>query len=205
MTESTEDADASSGRDDGASDEGLDDELDASDENSFVKGLIEWVVVLVGAVVVALVLRAFLFQAFWIPSESMESTLMTQDRVLVNKISYRLHDINRGDIVVFERPDDQVGEIRDLIKRVIGIPGDTIEGRDNVVYVNGSRLIERYLEPDIVTSDFGPIDVPEDEIFVMGDNRGQSFDSRFFGTVDQDRVRGRAFVLFWPFDRIGSL
>ncbi len=185
-------------------DEGSDDV--GSEAYSLFRGLFEWVVVLVGAVLVALVLRAFVFQAFWIPSESMETTLMIQDRILVNKVSYHLHEINRGDIVVFERPDDQVGEIRDLIKRVIGLPGDTVEGRDNEVYINGVRLIEDdYLPPEIVTTDFGPIVVPDGELFVMGDNRGQSFDSRFFGTVDESRVIGRAFVLFWPLDRIGTL
>ena len=93
---------------------------------SFGRFIAEWVVVLVGAVAFALVLRVALFQAFWIPSESMESTLQLQDRVLVNKVSYRLHDVNRGDVVVFRRPDEEQAEIRDLIKRVIGLPGEKV-------------------------------------------------------------------------------
>ena len=165
----------------------------------------EWAMVLVGAVLVALVLRALLFQAFWIPSESMEMTLQVDDRVLVNKVSYRLHDVNRGDVVVFERPDYEQGQIRDLIKRVIGLGGDVVEGEDNAIYINGERLIEPYLLPETFTGDFGPVEVPEGHVFMMGDNRTQSFDSRFFGTVDTDKIVGRAFVLFWPLDRVGAL
>jgi signal peptidase I len=175
------------------------------EERSSVRGVVEWLVVLGSAVVVALLLRAFLFQAFYIPSASMEETLRIDDRVLVNKLSYRLHDINRGDVVVFHRPDGQVGEFRDLIKRVIGLPGETIEAQDNTIYINGQVLIEPYLTPGEVIADFGPVDIPEGELFVMGDNRDNSGDSRVFGTIDSDEVIGRAFFLFWPVDRIGSL
>lgn len=189
-----------------------DDYFDDDDDDEMVdstsamtRNALEWAVVLVGAVLVALLLRASLFQAFFIPSESMEDTLLVDDRVLVNKVSYRLHDIHRGDVVVFTRPDDQQGDIRDLIKRVIALPGETIEARDNVLYIDGQRLDEPYIDGGIETSDFGPTVVPEDEIFVMGDNRDSSFDSRGFGSVEQDRVIGRAFVLFWPVGRIGPL
>jgi signal peptidase I len=181
-----------------------DDELIDSTSN-ITRSALEWAVVLVGAVLVALLLRASLFQAFYIPSESMETTLSINDRVLVNKVSYRLHDINRGDIIVFARPDDQEGEIRDLIKRVIALPGETVEGRENELYINGQRLIEPYLDVGVITTDFGPTVIPEGEIFVMGDNRSESYDSRLFGTISQDRVVGRAFVLFWPISRVGSL
>lgn len=184
---------------------GVDSEDSDDRESSFVRGVIEWVVVLVGAVVVALVLRTFLFQAFWIPSESMEATLLKQDRVLVNKLSYELHDVHRGDVVVFRRPDEDQSEIRDLIKRVIGLPGETVEGREGSIYINGARLIEPYLDPADEIRDFGPVEVPDGEYFMMGDNRDESYDSRFFGTVAEDRIVGRAFVLFWPFDRIGTL
>ncbi len=180
-----------------------DDELPP--ESNAVRSIIEWIVVLVGAVAVALLLRAFLFQAFWIPSESMETTLLKQDRVLVNKLSYRLHDVNRGDVVVFRRPDDEQAEIRDLIKRVIGLPGETVSARDNTIFINDQPLIEPYLAADEVIEDFGPTLVPDGEVFVMGDNRDRSLDSRFFGTVEEERIVGRAFVLFWPLNRIDSL
>ncbi len=169
------------------------------------QGLTEWGYVIVGAVAVALVLRAFLFQAYWIPSESMDATLMTNDRVLVNKISYDVHAVHRGDVVVFERTDAQPGEIRDLIKRVIALEGETIEGRANQLFINGELLIEPYLAIDELTTDFGPVTVPDGHVFMMGDNRDESFDSRFFGTVDADRIVGRAFVIFWPFSRAGAL
>lgn len=175
------------------------------EEAGFVRGLVEWVVVLVGAVIVALLLRAFLFQAFWIPSQSMEMTLLEQDRVLVNKLSYRLHDVNRGDVIVFRRPDEEQAEIRDLIKRVIGLPGEQVEARNDSIYIDGSLLIEPYLAPGESIPDFGPTLVPENEFFVMGDNRDESYDSRFFGTVSEDRIVGRAFILFWPLDRVGTL
>jgi len=162
-------------------------------------------VVLGSAVIVALLLRTFLFQAFFIPSESMESTLRVDDRVLVNKLSYQLGDVERGEVVVFRRPDDQPGEFRDLIKRVIGLPGESIEARDNVLFVDGQVLIEPYLDPGEVMRDFGPILIPEGEYFMMGDNRDNSGDSRVFGTVNGDRFTGRAFFLFWPLNRVGSL
>lgn len=180
------------------------DDLDLDSEST--RNAVEWAVVLVGAVLVALLLRASLFQAFWIPSESMETTLLVDDRVLVNKVSYQLHDVHRGDVVVFARPDNDPAEIRDLIKRVVGLPGETVEGRGGSVYINGMRLEESsYLDVGVVTEDFEPVVVPENEVFVMGDNRGNSTDSRVFGTVSEERIVGRAFVLFWPVNRIGSL
>jgi signal peptidase I len=174
-------------------------------ESPRVRSAIEWIVVVVGAVTIALLVRAFLFQPFWIPSESMEHTLLKQDRVMVNKLSYRLHDINRGDIIVFRRPDSDPNGYENLIKRVMGVGGDTIEGRDGAVWVNGERLDEPYLDPANVITDFGPVTVPAGQLFMMGDNRDDSYDSRFFGTVPVGNVVGRAFVLFWPLDRIGTL
>jgi signal peptidase I len=206
--------------DDGYYDQFYDDDEDFDDDlvelrSTATRNALEWAVVLVGAVLVALVLRASLFQAFWIPSESMETTLLINDRVLVNKLSYHLHDIHRGDVVVFVRPENEPGDIRDLIKRVIGVPGDTVEARNDKLYVNGVEVIEPYLdetEQALVRSqgekfidDFGPVVVPEGQMFVMGDNRRHSFDSRSFGTVSEDRVVGRAFVLFWPLSRFGWL
>jgi signal peptidase I len=184
--------------------EANDEQVDNEAEPSLARNLLEWVVVLGAAVAVAVILRTFVFQAFFIPSESMETTLFENDRILVNKVSYRLHDVNRGDVVVFRRPDDQPGEIRDLIKRVIGLPGEEVEGRDSTIYINGQLLVEPYLDGNRF-GDFGPVTVPDDELFMMGDNRDQSLDSRRFGPIDEDRIIGRAFFLFWPFDRLGTL
>lgn len=195
--------------DDDLSDIDYDDEaeLEAGDTR---RNLIEWAVVLVGAVLLALLLRAVLLQAFWIPSPSMESTLEVRDRVLVNKVSYDLHQINRGDVIVFRRTEAEIAGNpdlpRDVIKRVIALEGETIEIKDNTVTIDGGELLEPYLDVGVVTSDFGPEMVPEGHIFVMGDNRELSLDSRFeTGPVAHDRVVGRAFFLFWPLGRMGSL
>jgi signal peptidase I len=176
-----------------------------------VRTIVEWAAVIGGALLVALVVRSTLAQAFWIPSPSMEPTLQEGDRVLVNKLSYRLHDVNRGDIVVFERPPSAVSanpadDIPDLIKRVIGLPGDTIEARaDGLVYVNDRRLDESYLPADTRTGNLPEQEVPEDQVFVMGDNRGNSSDSRDFGAIDEDLIVGRAFLRIWPLNDIGGL
>ena len=178
---------------------------------SSVRSAVEWGAVIVGALVVALVVKTFLFQAFYIPSASMEPTLRQGDRVLVNKLSYDLHDIHRGDIVVFELPPAKIGPdgIKDLIKRVIGLPGETIETRDGIVYINDKKIDEPYL-PKGVTTNKPPIPrqvVPDGHIFVMGDNRDNSADSRYAtrGPIPIDTVVGRAFVQVWPPSRVGGL
>ncbi|MDZ7679665.1 MAG: signal peptidase I [Acidimicrobiales bacterium] len=171
-----------------------------------IRTVLEWIVVIVGALIVALLIKTFLFQAFYIPSESMEPTLVNRDRVVVNKLSYRLHDVNRGDLVVFDRPPNEpVTDIEELIKRVIGLPGETVEARDGSIYIDGQGLNEPYLNSETFTQAFGPITVPADHVFVMGDNRGNSRDSRVFGPIDQDLIVGRAFVLVWPLGRLGFL
>ena len=173
---------------------------------SSVRSAVEWVAIIGGAFVAALVIKTFLLQAFFIPSASMESTLLQGDRVLVNKLSYDLHDVHRGDIVVFERPpgeEDQ--QIHDLIKRVIGLPGETIEARDGRIYIDDKPLDEPYLKAGTVTDNLERQTVPEGRIFVMGDNRGDSKDSRFFGAIDESLIVGRAFIRVWPPSRIKIL
>ena len=170
------------------------------------RSAIEWVAVIVGALVVALVVKTFLIQAFYIPSESMVPTLKVGDRVLVNKLSYTTGDIERGDVVVFARPGGPGSDgIEDLIKRVVGLPGETVEGRDGSVYVDGEELPETYLPEGVETSVFPPYEVPEDHVWVMGDNRGASDDSRRFKAVPTSDVVGRAFVIIWPLPELGTL
>ena len=163
------------------------------------RAAIEWGVLIVAALVLAIVIKTFLFQAFYIPSESMVPTLKVGDRVLVNKLSYDLHDVHRGDIVVFKAPPAaQSGNIDDLVKRVVGLPGDTLEARDGHVYVNGKRLDESYL-PDGTRTDNLPVTkVPAGHIFMMGDNRPESRDSRYFGPIKESSIIGRVFVRIWP-------
>ena len=171
--------------------------------------MVEWALVIVGAIVVAFLVKTFLVQAFQIPSPSMEPTLLEGDRVLVNKLSYDLHDVNRGDVIVFGRPAAlQAGpnDPEDLIKRVIGLPGDTVQTRDGKVYVNDRELDEPYLPDGTMTEGIEePITVPEGHLWMMGDNRGNSADSRVFGPISEDTIVGRAFMVMWPPGRIGSL
>lgn len=172
---------------------------------SSARGVLEWLMVLVGAVVVATVCRTFLFQGFMIPSESMETSLLTGDRVMVNKVEYQFTEISHGDVIVFETPEAVTSDYDHLIKRVVGLAGEVIEGRDNQIYIDGQRLVEPYLEPDTVTSNFGPYEVPPGYLFVLGDNRSRSEDSRYFQGISEDLVVGRAFVVYWPLGRLGSL
>ncbi len=177
-------------------------------QRSQLRAVWEWVFVVVIAIGAAMLIRLFLFQQYYIDGPSMQTTLMPQDRVLVNKMSYKLHDIHRGDVIVFDRVTNQV-QHDDLIKRVLGLPGETLEIRSCLVYVDGVQVDEPYLNPEQTSqiepsarcgshTDMAPIEVPEDMVFVMGDNRVQSFDSRDFGPIDTDKVRGRAFVVIWP-------
>jgi signal peptidase I len=141
----------------------------------------------------------------------MEATMFQDDRVLVNKLSYRLHDIHRGDVVVFDRVtvDGQIVQHDDLIKRVIALGGETIAIKNCMVFIDGKPLVEPYLNDfDIAqsvvedrcrVSMMDDMLIPEGQLFVMGDNRPQSFDSRMFGPIEQDLVVGRAFVIIWPF------
>ncbi len=170
------------------------------------RNVVEWVAVVVGALAVALVIKTFFLQAFYIPSGSMEPTLRVGDRVLVNKVSYRLHDVNRGDIIVFKRPPTAAaGGIEDLIKRVVALPGETVEAHDGRVFVDGEELEEPYLPDGTVTPDFAEDVVPPDHVFVLGDNRANSQASNVFGPVEEDLIVGRAFVRVWPLDDIGGV
>ena len=171
----------------------------------------EWVTVLVVALVIAVTVRSLILQQFYISGPSMEATMFQDNRVLVNKLSYRLHDIHRGDVVVFDRVtvDGEVVQHDDLIKRVIGLSGETISIKDCQVFINSKLLNEPYLNNfDLAQSSVDdrcrvPVMeetlIPEDHLFVMGDNRPQSFDSRMFGSIKQNLVVGRAFAIIWPF------
>jgi signal peptidase I len=165
------------------------------------RAFFDWVVVVTVALLVAFTVRTFVLAHFVVEGSSMYSTLETGDRVFVNKMSYRLHDPNRGDVVVLHEVTG--ASERDLIKRVIALPGETVEMTNCQVKVDGRTLVEPYLDPEVVTlnncgQNFEPILVPEDHVFVMGDNRGGSQDSRAIGPIDEDDLVGRAFVVFWP-------
>ena len=178
----------------------------APQPKSPMRQALEWGAVIVGALVAALVIKTFLFQAFYIPSGSMEDTLEVGDRVLVNKLSYQFGDIDRGDIVVFHKPDGAgESDVDDFIKRVVGLPGETLRAVDGVVYIDGRPLEEPYLADGTVTNQLTEITVPEGHVFVMGDNRSLSRDSRFFGPIPMDSIVGEAFVRLWPLGSFGGL
>jgi signal peptidase I len=159
-------------------------------------------VVVVGvALLVAILVRTFLLAHFIVEGESMQSTLEPGNRVFVNKMSYRLHDPNRGDVVVLHEISG--ASERDLIKRVIALPGEEIEMENCVIRIDGQLLQEPYLDPTVVTpgrcgQGIAPTVVPNDHVYVMGDNRPGSHDSRALGTIPYDDLVGRAFVVFWP-------
>ncbi len=192
----------------------------------------EYAEAIIMALVLALFIRTFIVQAFKIPSGSMIPTLQIGDHILVNKLAYgirmpflehylvRYANVQRGDVIVFIYPEDRS---KDFIKRVIGLPGDTVEIRNKKVFINGKEIPDPHAyfagyDPQLGAVDsgdnYGPKVVPANHIFVMGDNRDRSYDSRFWGFVDLDDVRGKAFLIYWSWDgtdrwvrweRIGSI
>jgi signal peptidase I len=173
-----------------------------------VRFALRLVLVLIAAGSLAIGLRVWVVQPFWIPSASMEPTLhgcpgCQPDRLLVDKLSYHLHSIKRGDVVVFKRPSNVPTSDADLVKRVIGLPGDSIRASGGVVFIDNHALTEPYVNKDCNgTTDFGPTTVPAGDLFVMGDNRCDSLDSRSFGPIATSTIIGRAFVIVWPLPRI---
>ena len=203
-------------------------QLPRGDQRARLKAFVELPLLLLAALVVTLIVKALLAQAFYIPSESMAPQLREGDRVVVSRTSYRLHDPHRGDVVVFPSPaappdddglieglwSDVLGAVAlgrpdesELIKRVIGLPGEVIQGRDGGVVIDGRTLVEPYIGPEVRTSDFGPITIPEGHVFVMGDNRTNSHDSRYpdIGPIDIDTLIGRAIARVWPPGRTAFL
>ncbi|HMJ77926.1 MAG TPA: signal peptidase I [Iamia sp.] len=201
-------------------DEAVDDDSPEAVRRRRIRSGVEWVAVIAGAVIIALVVRTFLFTTFWIPSGSMEPTLMGEgrrDRVVVNRLAYQWGEPGRGDIIVFEVPETEAvievdGQVvHDLIKRVIGLPGETVELRDGEVFIDGEKLDEPYLPDGTQTLAPDPsrdtFVVPEDCVFVMGDNRGASRDARFWQTpcVPEGDIVGKAFIRIWPLDAFGGI
>ncbi|CAA9460161.1 MAG: Signal peptidase I [uncultured Rubrobacteraceae bacterium] len=180
-------------------------ELRAERRKKKGSGPAEFVVTIIVAFVLVFgVVQPFIVQAFRIPSASMVPTLEIKDRILANKFIYRFAEPERGDIVVFDSVEN--GDDDTLIKRVVGLEGDEIRVQGGLLFVNGEPQEEPYLnEEESFRGYYGPATVPEDHVFVMGDNRGNSADSRVFGPVPLDNIKGEAFVRFWPISKIGDL
>jgi signal peptidase I len=162
-----------------------------------------WTRDLLIAIGLALVIIVFLYQPVKVEGTSMAPLLSDQERIFINKFVYRFEPIERGDVVVFWYPLDRS---KSFIKRVVGLPGETVEIRQGMVYLNGNELPEPYVPPQYEDlSDFGPVRIPRDNYFVMGDHRISSNDSRVFGPVANRFIYGRAVFAYWPVDHFGSL
>lgn len=167
---------------------------------SVSKELKDWFKTIVIALVIMLLLNLFVFNISIVKGESMQPTLTEQNRLFINKIIYEFESPERQDVVVLHDPSNGPDRKEFLVKRVIGIPGDLIEIRDHVLYVNGEAQQESYTDTVIEDPDFGPIKLLDNHYFVMGDNRhaGMSKDSRYFGSVTADEIVGKAEFIFWP-------
>ena len=170
---------------------------------------IEWLVIIAIALVVAVMVRLYVVQSFYVPSVSMSPTLQVGDRILVNKLAYHLHGVGRGDIIVFRAPPKVASTCdttdQDLVKRVIGLPGETISDRDGLVYINNKVLPEPWLpknDTNTFTGSFSPVHIGANSYFVMGDNREDSCDSRYWGTVNRSMIIGKVEIRIWPLSRI---
>jgi signal peptidase I len=179
--------------------------IEEPETKSHNRTILSWAITIVLALGLTLVVKTWFYQPFSIPSASMVPTLEIGDRVVVSKLN---KDPGRGDIIVFDRPANDPagpGEPEVLIKRVIGLPGETVSAVDGKVQIDGKPLREAYLPDDVVTEISKPISVPPGDILVMGDNRMVSQDGRYFGPISEDLIVGRAILRIWPLGRFGSL
>ena len=169
----------------------------------FQHWLFDWTETILVALVLALIIRAFFFQVFWIPSGSMEPTLQIKDRIVVNKFVYHFRQPKRQEVIVF-RYNSAGGQKRDLIKRVMGLPGEMLAIKEGVVYIEGNKVEELHpMNKDL--TDFGPLKIPENSYFVLGDNRPASADSRYWGFLPKKNVIGPAFIRIWPINKLGLI
>ena len=180
-------------------------QADSEEKTSIGKELFQWVLVIIGAVILAFLIDTFVIVNAQIPSGSMENTIMTGDRVFGNRLAYKFSDPKRFDIIIFKYPDD---ESQLFIKRIIGLPGETVEIHDGNIYINGSDTpLEDVDIKEPMEGSFGPYTVPEGCYFVMGDNRNNSRDSRYWENtfVSEDAILGKAVLRYWPLNKMKFL
>jgi len=164
----------------------------------------DWSETIIVAFILALIIRAFFLQVFWIPSGSMEPTLDIGDRIVVNKVIYHFREPKRQEIIVFRQVAPEGMTKTDLIKRVMGLPGETLQIKDGVVFINGEVIKETHtMNQDF--ADFGPVNIPLDSYLVLGDNRPASADSRYWGFLPKQNVIGPAFLRIWPLTRFSPI
>ena len=164
----------------------------------------DWAETIVVALVLALIIRAFFLQVFWIPSGSMEPGLEVKDRIVVDKVEYFFRDPGRQEVVVFRSVASMGEGKKDLIKRVMGLPGEKLEIKEGIIYINDSPVEEKHpMNRDF--ANFGPVAIPPDSYFVMGDNRPASADSRYWGFLPRKNMIGRAFLVIWPLNKFGLI
>ncbi len=172
--------------------------LPKTGKRSFFGEIIESVAI---AGLLAVVIRLFILEPFYIPSGSMEPNLKENDRIIVSKLNYHFQEPSRGDIVVFKYPRDTK---RNFVKRLIAVGGETVALKNSRLYINGEATPENYLPPGLRFADFGPVQVPEGNYLMLGDNRNNSDDSRVWGFLPEKLIIGKAIVIYWPPDRISG-
>lgn len=171
--------------------------------NKHLKTVLEWGILLLIAWAISFAIRTFVFDTRIVPTGSMLPTIQLQDRVIFDKVFYRFDSLQRGDIIMFEAPPAS-GESDDLVKRIIGLPGETLEVREGKVWINGEALEEPYLA-QIPNYEYGPVKIPEDSYIMLGDNRNNSKDSHVWGLLPQENIKGRLLVRYWPLSRLGAI
>jgi signal peptidase I len=172
------------------------------------RAAVEWVVVVVVALLAAFLVRTFVFQTFYIPSGSMEPTLQIGDRIIVSKLSYDLHSVQRGNIIVFHAPPREVSvcadpDIKDLVKRVIGLPGETISSVGNTILIDGRPIRQPWFPPTPLGPPIPKTTIPANSYFVLGDNRTNSCDSRMWGSLPGSDIIGHVVLKIWPLSQFG--
>ena len=174
---------------------------------SWTAELWDWVKTIVVAFVIMMLLNLFVFNLSMVKGQSMQPTLVEHDRLFVNKMVYHFGEPSRSDVIVLRDPSEGTGKKDYLVKRIVGLPGDTIEVKDHHLYVNGVQQTESYTDIEVQDPDFGPITLESDRFFVMGDNRheGKSKDSRLFGSITSSEIVGKAEFIFWPFFEMKKL
>jgi signal peptidase I len=169
--------------------------------SKLMKSILEWIALIVIAWLISFVIRMFIFDTRIVPTGSMLPTIQLEDRVIFDKLFYHFDTLERGDIIMFQPPPAS-GESDDLVKRIIGLPGETIEVREGKVWINGKALEEPYLN-QAPKYTYGPIEIPEGTYFMMGDNRNNSKDSHIWGVLPKENIKGRVLLRYWPLKEFG--